>query len=85
MTTTTENQTAKPKQVPDFYIFENGPNSAQGGKPAGAAFAHKKGKGYTLLVAGKRYSAFPPKAKTAEQPAQAEPSVQPAATEGNGA
>ena len=75
MTTTTENQTTKTKQVPDFYIFENG---AQGekGKPAGAAFAHRTGKGFTLLIAGKRYAAFPPKAKAA---------VQPQATEGKGA
>ena len=64
MTTTTENQTAKTKQVPDFYIFENGAN----GEPAGAAFLHKKGKGFTLPMAGKRYAAFPPK----EKPAQAE-------------
>ena len=28
MTTTTENQMAKPKQVPDFYIFENGAEEA---------------------------------------------------------
>src|SRR4051794_34911234 len=49
MTTTTENQTTKAKQVPDFYIFENGPNNGPG-KPVGAAFAHKKGKGFTFLV-----------------------------------
>ncbi len=80
MTTTTENQTAKAKQVPDFYIFENGADGAKGGKPAGAAFVHKKGTGFTLLIAGKRYAAFPPKAKTAgEQPVQAE---QPAQGEG---
>ncbi len=69
MTTTTENQTTKAKHVPDFYIFENG---AKGTKPTGAAFAHKKGQGFTLLIAGKRYAAFPPKAKTAEQPATGE-------------
>ncbi len=66
MTTATENQPAKPKQVPDFFIFENAPNGEKLGKPAGAAFAHKKGKGYTLLIGGKRYAAFPPKPKTAE-------------------
>jgi hypothetical protein len=44
--------------------------------PSGAAFAHKKGNGFTLLIAGKRYAAFPPKAKAA---------VQPEATEGKGA
>jgi hypothetical protein len=76
MTTTTENPAAKTKQVPDFYIFENGANNGQGGKPAGAAFAHKKGKGFTVVVAGKRYAAFPPKPKAA---------VQPEVTEGKGA
>jgi hypothetical protein len=75
MTNTTENQTAKTKQVPDFYIFENGPAGEKGGKHAGAAFRHKKGPGFTLLIGGKRYAAFPPKAK----PAQAE------ATEGTSA
>ena len=68
MTTTTENQKTKTKQVPDFYIFENGAQAEQGRKPAGAAFAHKKGNGFTLLIAGKRYAAFPPKAKAAVQP-----------------
>ena len=72
MTTTTENKTAKTKQVPDFYIFENGAKGEQGGKPAGAAFAHKKGNGFTLLIGGKRYAAFPPKAKAAVQPEETE-------------
>jgi hypothetical protein len=66
MTTTTEKQ-PKAKQVPDFYIFENA-DGQKGGKPAGAAFAHKKGNGFTILIGGKRYAAFPPKAKTAAQP-----------------
>jgi hypothetical protein len=66
MTTTTENQTAKTKQAPDFYIFENGADGQSSGKPAGAVFLHKKGKGFTLLIAGKRYAAFPPKAKSAQ-------------------
>jgi hypothetical protein len=66
MTTTNENQTTKSKQVPDFYIFENGANGERSGKPAGAAFFHKKGKGFTLLIDGKRYAAFPPKAKPAQ-------------------
>lgn len=80
MTTTNETKTTKAKQVPDFYIFENGADGAKGGKPAGAAFAHKKGNGYTMLIGGKRYAAFPPKQKPAvEQPAQ-----QPAA-QGEGA
>jgi len=77
MTTTTTNETTKTKQAPSYYIFENAAAGQKGGKPVGAAFAHKSGKGVTLLIAGKRYSAFPPKAKTAE-PA-------PATTEGKGA
>lgn len=75
MTTTTEQQTAKTKQAPDFIIFENAVEGQQGGKPVGAGFLHKKGKGFTVLINGKRYAAFPPKAK----------SQQPAATEGEGA
>lgn len=77
MTTTTENQPTKTKQTPSYYIFENAADGQKSGKPVGAAFAHKNGKGVTLLIAGKRYSAFPPKPKTAE-PA-------PATTEGKGA
>ena len=77
MTTQTETKTTKTKQAPDFYIFENGADGAKGGKQAGAAFAHKKGKGMTLLIGGKRYAAFPPKAKTATaEPAHAEQPVQ---------
>ena len=78
MTTATENQTAKTKQAPDFYIFENWDKGQKGGKPAGAAFVHKKGNGFTILIAGKRYAAFPPKAKTTAQ-------QQPAETEEKGA
>ena len=78
MTSTTANETTKTKQIPSFYIFDE--TAPKGGKPAGAAFAHKSGKGLTLLINGKRYAAFPPKAKTAE-PAAAEP----ATTEGKGA
>ena len=78
MTTTTETTTTKAKQAPDFYIFENA-DGQKGGKPAGAAFKHGKGNGFTLLLGGKRYAAFPPKAKSA--PA----AEQPAATEGKGA
>jgi hypothetical protein len=64
MTTTTEE--TKTRQAPDFYIFENGPNGEKTGKPAGAAYVHKKGKGFTILMNGKRYAAFPPKAKAAQ-------------------
>lgn len=68
MTTSTENDTKKEKQSPDFYIFENGANGEKGGKPAGAVYGHKKGKGFTILMNGKRYAAFPPKAKQSPQP-----------------
>lgn len=71
MTTATETE-AKTRQVPDFYVFENAADGAKGGKPAGAAYAHKTGKGFTILMNGKRYAAFPPKAKTAPQPAAQE-------------
>jgi hypothetical protein len=63
---TTQNESSTEKQVPAFYIFET---AEAGGKKEtkriGAAFTHKKGNGLTLLVNGKRYAAFPPKAKTA--------------------
>jgi len=75
MTTTTEKQPAKTKQLPAFYIFEDGA-AGQPGNRVGAAFPHKKGRGFTVLIAGKRYAAFPPKQKAA---------VQPETTEGKGA
>ncbi len=67
-TTTTESQTAKPKKIPDLYVFVDPGKEQQGGKPAGAVFAHKKGHGFTILIDGKRYLAYPPKKKA--QPAQ---------------
>ena len=70
MTTTTENQTAKAKQVPDFYIFDNGSDGTKSGKPVGSVFVHKKGNGFTLMIGGKRYAAFPPKTKSTAQPEQ---------------
>lgn len=60
MTTTTANETTKTKQIPSYYIFENAAAGQKSGKPVGAAFAHKNGKGVTLLINGKRYAAFPP-------------------------
>ena len=42
-------------------------------------FAHKKGLGYSFVISGKRYAAFPPKVKTAAA------TVQPEATEGESA
>ena len=79
-TITTPTETTKEKQVPAFYLFDTvETDGKKENKRVGAAFAHKKGKGYNFLINGKRYAAFPPKAKTAEQPAQ------PAVTEGSGA
>jgi hypothetical protein len=66
----TETKSDKAKQVPDFYIFDNAATGAKNGKPAGAVFAHKKGKGFTILIDGKRYAAFPPKAKAEADPAE---------------
>ena len=66
-----KDKTDKAKQVPAFYIFENAA-AGQPGKRVGAAFPHKKGKGFTVLIAGKRYAAFPPKAKAAVQPDRTE-------------
>lgn len=64
---TTENQTTKEKQLPAFYIFETvETDGRKDNKRIGAAFAHRKGNGYNLLINGKRYAAFPPKAKAAE-------------------
>ena len=83
---TTQTETTKEKQGPAFYIFDTvETDGKKENKRVGAAFAHKKGSGYSLLINGKRYAAFVPKAKTAEQPAQVEASVQPEATEGEGA
>jgi hypothetical protein len=50
------------KDVPAFYIFEDGANGA-GRNRVGAAYAHKNGKGFTILIGGRRYAAFPPKRK----------------------
>lgn len=70
---TTQNETATEKQVPAFYIFET--VEAEGkkeNKRIGAAFTHKKGNGLTLIVNGKRYAAFPPRAKAAGETAHPE-------------
>jgi hypothetical protein len=65
MTTQTEN---KPMQLPAFYIYEESEN---GLVPVGRAFKHQRGNGINILVDGKRFVAFPPKAKM-EMPAAAE-------------
>jgi len=78
---TTQTETTKEKQAPAFYIFNSVESEGKKeSKRVGAAFAHKKGNGYTFLINGKRYAAFPPKPKTAE----ATPAGQPA-TKGKGA
>lgn len=77
---TTQTETTKKKVIPAFYIFdivESGGKKEN--KRVGAAFAHKKGNGYSFLINGKRYAAFPPKVKTAAA------TVQPEATTGESA
>jgi len=77
---TTQTETTKEKQIPAFYIFDTVESSGKKeSKRVGAAFAHKKGTGYSFLINGKRYATFPPKVKTAAE------TVQPEATEGKGA
>jgi hypothetical protein len=74
---TTQTETTKEKQIPAFYIFDTVESGGKKeNKRVGAAFAHKKGTGYSFLINGKRYAAFPPKAKTASD------TVQPQATTG---
>ena len=60
---TTQTETTKEKQIPAFYIFYTVEN-----KRVGVAFAHKKGIGYSFLISGKRYTAFPPRQKATVQP-----------------
>ena len=70
---TTQTETTKEKQKPAFYIFDTvESNGKKENKRVGAAFAHKKGTGFSFLINGKRYAAFPPKQKAAVQPAQPE-------------
>lgn len=67
---TTQNETSTEKQVPAFYIFESAETDGKTeSRRIGAAFPHRKGKGLTLLIDGKRYAAFPPKAKAAGETA----------------
>ena len=64
---TTENETPKAKQTPAFYIFDTVETDGQKEyKRIGAAFAHKKGSGFNVIINGKRFAAFPPKPKTSE-------------------
>jgi hypothetical protein len=57
-------KTPKPKQSPDFYVFEDLGTDQPDNKLVGCTFSHKRGKGFTILIDGKRYVAFPPKGKT---------------------
>lgn len=71
---TTENETTTKKQPPAFYIFDTVEvDGKQESRNVGAAFAHRTGNGLNIVINGKRYAAFPPKAKPA------------ASTEGDGA
>jgi hypothetical protein len=61
---TTENETTQPKQKPAFYLFATVEiDGKKENKRIGAAFAHKKGNGMNVVIDGKRYAAFPPKAQ----------------------
>jgi hypothetical protein len=64
---TTQSETTE-KQKPAFYIFitveKDGKTES---KRVGAAFAHKKGNGLNVLIDGRRYAAFPPKPKAADE------------------
>jgi hypothetical protein len=65
---TTQTETTKEKQIPAFYIFDTfETDGKKENKRVGAAFAHKKGTGFSFLINGKRYAAFQPKVKTAAQ------------------
>jgi len=55
------NPSSKPKQAPDFYVFQAG-SAGRVDQLAGVAFVHRSGHGLALMIDGKRYVAFPPKA-----------------------
>jgi len=77
MTTETETpkETKKAKKPANLYIFEGDGDKK---KIVGSVYFHGKGTGQNILINGKRYSAFAPKAKQPE----AKPAEQPAAQEG---
>lgn len=65
---TTKSATPEKKQAPAFYIFDTVEVDGQKeSKRVGAAFRHGKGNGYNVIIDGKRYAAFPPKAKSEAQ------------------
>ncbi len=49
------------KNKPDFHIFTQQDGNSQ---LVGSAFKHKKGNGFNLVISGKRFVAFAPKAKS---------------------
>jgi len=59
MTNQTENQ---PKKKPAFYIFIQDAGKSE---YAGAAFRHKTGTGFNILIGKDSYVAFEPKSKSA--------------------
>jgi hypothetical protein len=77
---TTRTETTTERQAPAFYIFDTVEiDGKKQNNRIGVAFAHTTGAGLNLLINGKRYAAFPPKAKPAAEAAQ------PEGTEGEGA
>ena len=63
---TAHNETTKDKQTPAFYIFDSVEiDGKKENRRIGAAFAHRTGSGFNLVINGKRYAAFSPKPKTA--------------------
>ena len=62
MTTKTETKETTAKAPADMYVFEAVEGSKEN-KIVGRIYRHKKGTGFNILLGGKRYSAFPPKAK----------------------
>lgn len=79
---TTETKPTKAKQVPAFYIFETIEiEGERERRPAGAAFPHKSGGGFNIVIDGQRFVAFPPKAKTESEAKSSEATL----TEGKGA
>jgi hypothetical protein len=62
---TTKSATPEKKQAPAFYIFDTVEvDGEKQSKRIGAAFKHSKGNGFNVIIDGKRYAAFPLKAKS---------------------
>lgn len=56
--------TTDTKIKPAFYIFAQQDGQT---KRIGAAFKHKKGNGFNLIINNQRYAAFPPKANPGKE------------------